>query len=275
MQLGEILVLEPHGPDTRIGTGPRYPWGGLYGGQIVAQALIAAGDSVPEEFRVHSLRAYFIRRGDPNEPIRFEIDRIRNGRSFCTRRVVARQATGAILNLEASFQRPEPSAMFSSATFPTWIPDPGELGGESWSPTWERRDVPRRMWPESDAGNARGRLLTWFRAIGPLSSPLEQAAAVAYISDDLPTEAVVAAHPLGRMAPAERDRRMYSASLDHSIWFHEPFDASDWHLHDIRCEAFVNSRGLTIAHLFRRDGVHVATVEQEVLLRDLDEFPPR
>ena len=116
MLLSEMLELSDHGPDVFVGAGPQYPWGGLYGGQIVTQALWAAGRTVDEEMAPHSIRAYFIRRGDHTEPIRFEVDRIRNGRSFSTRRVVARQAVGAILNLEASFQRPEPSADIQSVS---------------------------------------------------------------------------------------------------------------------------------------------------------------
>src|SRR6187402_2356349 len=111
MDFETMMTLEQHGPDTYVGTGPRYPWGGLYGGQIVAQALRAACASVEDDMVVHSLRAYFIRRGDHAEPVRYEVDRIRNGRSFSTRRVVARQAVGAILNLEASYQRAEASAV--------------------------------------------------------------------------------------------------------------------------------------------------------------------
>src|SRR5262249_31145841 len=108
MDFATMMTLEPHGPDTYVGVGPRYPWGGLYGGQIVAQALRAAAATVDADYRVHSLHAYFIRRGDHEEPIRFEVDRIRNGRSFVTRLVVARQAVGAILNMSASFQVDEP-----------------------------------------------------------------------------------------------------------------------------------------------------------------------
>jgi acyl-CoA thioesterase II len=79
-----MMALEPHGTDVWVGAGPRYPWGGLYGGQIVAQALRAATFSVDAAYRVHSLHAYFIRSGDHSEPIRFEVDRVRNGRSFCS-----------------------------------------------------------------------------------------------------------------------------------------------------------------------------------------------
>ncbi|MBJ7488435.1 MAG: thioesterase family protein, partial [Ilumatobacteraceae bacterium] len=110
MSLRELFQLSPHGADTFVGEAHPYNWGGLYGGHIVAQALHAAHHTVQDGLQVHSLRAYFIRRGDNAEPIRYEVDRIRNGRSFSTRRVVARQATGAILNLEASFQVHEESA---------------------------------------------------------------------------------------------------------------------------------------------------------------------
>src|SRR4029078_9207793 len=100
MRFADIMLLETHGPDTFVASGPRYPWGGLYGGQIVAQALRAAAATVHDGLPCHSLRAYFIRRCDHEEQTRYEVDRIRNGRSFATRRVVARQAIGAILNLE-------------------------------------------------------------------------------------------------------------------------------------------------------------------------------
>ena len=100
----QLFALEPHGSDTFIVAGRHYPWGGLYGGHIVAQALWAAAETVDPIMEPHSVRAYFIRRGDTTEPVRYEVDRIRNGKSFSTRRVVAAQSNGAILNLEASFQ---------------------------------------------------------------------------------------------------------------------------------------------------------------------------
>src|SRR5262249_19541806 len=104
MDFMAMMELDPRGPDAFVGVGPEYPWGGLYGGQIVAQALRAADMTVEERFAVHSLHAYFIRAGDASEPIRFEVDRLRNGRSFVTRSVVARQSIGAILVMAASFQ---------------------------------------------------------------------------------------------------------------------------------------------------------------------------
>ena len=128
MDLSRLFDLEPHGADTFVGIGPQYPWGGLYGGQIVAQALRAAASTVDFDLEVHSLRSYFIRRGDHTEPIRFEVDRIRNGRSFSTRRVIARQAIGAILNLEASFQRPEASMDLQSIDMDAGVPEPRVVG---------------------------------------------------------------------------------------------------------------------------------------------------
>jgi len=109
MGIAQLFELTDHGTDVMVGEGFAYPWGGLYGGHIVAQSLRAASHTVEEGFLPHSVRAYFIRRGDNTETVRYEVDRIRNGRSFSTRRVVARQSNGAILNLEASYQLPEPS----------------------------------------------------------------------------------------------------------------------------------------------------------------------
>ena len=95
----DILQLESHGPDTFVGLSPKYSWGRIYGGQVVAQALWAALKTVKGVFAPHSLHAYFIRGGSLNEPVRYEVDRLRDGSSFCTRSVVARQSGGAILNL--------------------------------------------------------------------------------------------------------------------------------------------------------------------------------
>lgn len=270
MRLAEILDLAPHGPDTYVGAGPRYPWGGLYGGQIVAQALRAAASTLEEGYAVHSLRAYFIRRGDHDETVRYEIDRIRNGRSFCTRRVVARQAVGAILNLEASFQRPEPSADVTTIGAPGNLVVP-DVEGDAWSPIFERRFVKAKELgePRREGG---GRVAAWMRVVDEIGDdPICHAAAFSYLSDDLPTDAVVHAHPVGKESREDLHRYVYSASLDHTIWFHRPFRADEWHLHDFSCHGFTAGRGLAIGHIFTVEGAHVATVAQEVLMRDTRE----
>src|SRR5215204_1208572 len=132
-----MFDLESHGPDTFVGQGPQYPWGGLYGGQIVAQALRAAARSVDGPYEAHSMRAYFIRRGDHAEPVRFEVDRIRNGRSFVTRRVVARQATGAILNAECSFQLGAHDVDRQTVHAPD-VEAPDALVSSSWTTDFDR-----------------------------------------------------------------------------------------------------------------------------------------
>jgi acyl-CoA thioesterase-2 len=273
MDLRTILHLESHGADTYVGTGPKYPWGGLYGGQIVAQALRAAAATIPdEELVVHSLRSYFIRRGDHAEPVRYEVDRLRNGRSFCTRRVVARQAVGAILNLECSFQRAEPSEDIQTIAMPTGIPSPDALEHTSWTTVFERAPVPRVDLDDAGPGAGRagaGRTAAWLRVIEELGDdPLVHAAALAYLSDDLPTDAVVRAHPIGREPEDIVYQSAFSASLDHTIWFHRPMRADQWHLHDFTCLTFVGTRGLSLGYVFTSDGLHAATIAQEVLLRD-------
>ena len=217
-----MFELSSHGTDVYVGTGPRYPWGGLYGGQIVAQALRAATLSVDTDLEPHSIRAYFIRRGDHTEPVRYEVDRIRNGRSFATRRVVARQAVGAILNAESSFQRPESSASVHPVEMPS-VPEPDDLEQTSWSDTFDKSMVP----PDRVTGSVRdgnGRTTAWMRVREDLGDP------------DDPN--------------------------------HRPLRADRWHLYDFTCQHYVGGRGLSFGHVFRHDGTHVATIAQEVLVRD-------
>jgi len=249
-----MMTLEAHGPDTFVAVGPRYPWGGLYGGQIVAQGLRAAALTVEPGYRVHSLHAFFIRRGDHEEPIRFEVERLRNGRSFVTRAVVARQSTGAIFNMSASFQVAEEATDVQAAEAPA-VDEPDAVEPTSWSPMFDRRGLPRV---------GRGTATAWLRMADPVGDdPVLHACALAYLSDDLPTEAVVDLHP---QSGGSREDDWMSASLDHAIWFHRPVRADEWQLHHFRCHGLLSSRGLAIGQVFIGDA-HVATVAQEVLLR--------
>ena len=134
-----LMELEGHGPDVYVGLSPDYPWGRVYGGQVVAQALRAAASTVEEDRRVHSLHAYFIRGGTSDEPIRYEVDRLRNGRSFTTRRVVARQSDGAILNLSCSFQKDEEQVDIQESSLPDDAGNPDDYESENWAPLLERR----------------------------------------------------------------------------------------------------------------------------------------
>ncbi len=261
----QMMALEPHGPDTYVGVGPRYPWGGLYGGQIVAQSLRAAGLTVEAGFLAHSLHAFFIRPGDHTEPIRFEVDRIRNGRSFVTRRVVARQSIGVIFNMATSFQTPEEAIDVQSATIDSAVGAPDDHVSDGWSHVFDRRTVGDRR-----ASDESGRAQAWMRMNEPVADdPLSQACALAYLSDDLPTEASVNHHParLGITSEADFDRTFMSASLDHAIWFHRPLDAGQWHVHDLHSRGLTGSRGLATGDVLTADGTHAATITQEVLLR--------
>jgi acyl-CoA thioesterase-2 len=256
-----MMALEPHGTDVWVGAGPRYPWGGLYGGQIVAQGLRAAGFTVDPSFRVHSLHAYFIRSGDHIEPIRFEVDRVRNGRSFCTRRVTARQSVGVILEMTASYQVDEDAPQVQTAVMPSVArpTDPGDTGliDDGWSPIFERRTVPR----------TRGQVTTWLRVAEPIGAdPGLQACGLAYLSDDLPTEPVVSLYP-DWDADRSLEGQFFSASLDHAMYFHRPMASDQWHLQTFTCHGLMSSRGVSVGYVFTEDGTHVATVVQEVLLR--------
>ena len=159
VEFRELLQLEPHGPDTFVGIAARYPWGGrLFGGQIIAQALRAAAATVDTDRPAHSLHSYFIRPGSPNEPVRYEVERLRNGRSFSTRQVVARQSGGAILNLSVSFQIEEDEADAQLAALPDDMPTPDDpsLQDTSWGALIERKAVDL----------ADGRLGYWIRLTG-------------------------------------------------------------------------------------------------------------
>ncbi len=263
-----LMTLESHGSDVFVGVGPHYPWGRVYGGQVVAQALRAAAATVDPDFFVHSLHAYFIRGGDADEPIRFEVDRIRNGRSFLTRRVVARQSIGPILNLSASFQIREKQVDIQERGMPTGIPQPESLPADDWGPILERRLIPSSAFPGEPDREAY-----WLRVVGPIAAEdhVAQSCALAYASDDVPTEAASRSHPRRpspSAEPGEYARRFVGASLDHAIWFHRPGRHDDWVLHDFAGHGLVGARGLALGQLYSRDGVHLATVAQEILMRE-------
>jgi len=255
----QLMDLEPRRPDTFVGVGPAYPWGLVYGGQVVAQALRAAAATVSRSYRPHSLHAYFIRGGDADEPIRYEVDRLRDGRSFATRQVVAQQSVGPILNLSASFQVEEDAVDVAvTGPDPSYPPLDATPASPSWGPLLDRRFVPDLP---------AGREAAWLRLVDDLGDdPVLQACGLAYLSDDIPTDACRANHPQWPGRGVAEDPFL-GASLDHALWFHRPLRADRWHLHDLRGLGLVGSRGLAVGNVFGPDGTHAATVVQEVLLR--------
>jgi acyl-CoA thioesterase-2 len=227
----------------------------------VAQGLWAAAATVDPAFAVHSVRAYFIRGGELDEPIRFEVDRIRNGRSFTTRRVVARQSSGAILNLDASFQQPEPDRADVQVAVMPDVPGPEDSEPMTWSQVHERR-IARR-------DQATGQLVAWQRVAGPLPDDAVTAAcALAWASDDVPMGAARTLHPTHRPGGGPNPDVVMSASLDHAIWYHRPAPADGWLLYDLRGQGWIGGRGLAFGHVFAPDGTHVASVAQESLVRE-------
>ena len=256
--VARVFELESHGPDVWVGESPAYPWGRIYGGLVIAQALWAATQTVVTEHALHSMHSYFILSGDPREPVRYEVDRIRNGRSFTTRRVVARQSGGAILSLACSFQAPVVGPETQAASFPEGVrvPDAHKIDAGI-----HRGDV--------KVPGAPPRSLSWARFPEKLGDdPRLHACALAYLSDMNAMDAIVATHPVGMPPGAEWNETFVSASLDHAMWFHRPTRADDWVLLDMRGHGLVAHRGLATGLVFGADGNHVVTIAQEGLLRD-------
>jgi acyl-CoA thioesterase-2 len=258
--LPSLLALEKVKPDAYLGSGPPLGWGRLYGGQVVAQALRAACNTVEETHRPQSLHAYFVRAGDEHQPVLYEVERVRDSRSFATRQVVAYQAGGAILNLIASFHAPEPGLDIHAVSAPQHASDPESMADEDTPLLFHRRSVERRSEPEPYE-------LAWMRVREHLGDDEAlHACAFAYLSDEFPLGTALGAHPV--MPDWEE---IFTASLDHAIWFHRPFRADEWLLFELRGGGVADARGLGTARVFTADGRHVASIAQEALARDRTE----
>ncbi|MEM9514507.1 MAG: acyl-CoA thioesterase domain-containing protein [Actinomycetota bacterium] len=254
----ELMTLEPHGPDTFVAEAARYPWGTrLFGGQVVAQALRAGIATVDPLRHVHSLHSYFIRPGSHDEPVRFEVERLRDGRSFCTRQVVARQSSGAILNLSASFQVAEEQPDVHAEVGAVPDPDDPALNDQSWGALLQRRSI--RL--------DDGRIGFWIRLDTDIGdAPILHACGLAFMSDSAPAWPARSIHPAFDGDMRNRDQ-FQLASLDHTVWFHRPTVASDWHWFETRPHGLSGGRGVVSADVFRNGDEHVATIAQQVLVR--------
>jgi len=253
----------------------------VFGGQVAGQALVAAGRTVSDEQRVHSLHAYFLRGGDPSVPIVYEVDRIRDGRSFTTRRVVAIQHGEAIFNLQASFHRDEPGfdhqAPMPEApapeTLPTFrermAPFAEQIG--DWVLDDRPIDLRHASAPRANDSSARDpHQLVWFRADGELpDAPLLHACVVAYTSDMTLLDTTLLPHGV-----KWGENKLMVASLDHAMWFHRPFRADEWLLYAQHSPSSSAARGLAAGSIFRGDGTLVVTVMQEGLIRPIREDGP-
>lgn len=276
-RLIELLDLEELEVDIFRGLSPKEDRQRVFGGQVAGQALVAATRTV-EHGRVHSFHSYFLRPGDPKVPILYEVNRIRDGRSFTTRLVVAIQHGQAIFNLSASFHKEEPGLSY-------YVPMP-EVPAPERLPTFQERmkpflqqlgpwaererpidlricdpvDRPPSSWREPVA-------YAWLRADGRLpDDPTLHACVLTYASDMTLLDTSLRPHGLV-WSP---DRKIMMASLDHAMWFHRPFRADEWLLYAQNTPASAGGRGFATGSIYTRDGVLVVSVAQEGLIRRLE-----
>ncbi|MCG8590826.1 MAG: acyl-CoA thioesterase II [Proteobacteria bacterium] len=276
-ELLDMLDLEEIDRNIYRGRNERGRPGRLFGGQVAAQALVAAGRTV-EERGTHSLHAYFLRPGDPGRPVLYSVDRIRDGRSFTTRRVVAQQHGKAIFNMAVSFQTAEESyehqVEMPEAPDPDSLPDWNERAKQmadripeesrAWVPRPRPIDMRFTILPTYFGGEpSAGQNLVWFRVVKPLPDDgfLHQTL-LTYASDMSLLDNVVRPH--GRKGPLGP---MMMASLDHAVWFHKPLRVDDWLLYVQDSPVAAGARGFARGTIFTRDGELVASVAQEGLMR--------
>lgn len=274
-QLLDLLDLETIDQDLYRGRSQPTPRGRVFGGQVAAQALCAGVRTVPEDFEVHSLHSYFLLPGDPDLPIVYDVERIRDGRSFLTRRVAARQHGRPIYFLTASFQRGE-EGLEHHDRMPEVVPPEEGLDlvalmsargnsdatalGEEWAALDARWIGNSQHGLEEDPAHpSRARM--WVRVNGDLGDdPVAHLASFTFASDISLLGATMAAHPVS-------PHHVQMASLDHTVWFHRPFRADRWWLYDQWSPSAQGARGLALGRVFTEDGELVATVAQEGLIR--------
>jgi acyl-CoA thioesterase-2 len=275
-----VLDLEQLEANLFRGRSPQDAWQRVFGGQVVGQALVAACRTVDVAVRPpHSLHAYFLLPGDPKVPIIYEVDRIRDGKSFATRRVIAIQHGAAIFSMAVSFHADEPGLSHHAKMPP--VPRPDELPNES---EIRERVLPlmpdpvRRYYERARPIELRvvefdrylgkaiesGRFHVWIKATGALpDEPAIHQCVLAYASDM--TLLDTALIPLGRSV---FDKSIMAASLDHALWFHRPCRADEWLLYAQDTPSLAGSRGFSRGLIFASDGTLVASVAQEGLLRE-------
>lgn len=280
-QLAALLDLEQIDLDIFRGRSPQENLQRVFGGQVAGQALVAAGRSTDRLRPVHSLHAYFLRPGVPGVPIVYQVERVRDGRSFTTRRVMAVQQGRTIFHLTASFHQPEPG-------FEHQMPMPAVAGPESLPKLREEirehtgelpvslermerrmafdiRYVERLRWDVGDLRGVEPRSGVWMRVIGSLGEdPLVHTCALTYASDMTLLDAVRIP-----IEPLWGPRGFDTASLDHAMWFHRPFRADQWFLYQQESPIATGGRGLARGQIFDGEGNLIVSVMQEGLFRKL------
>jgi acyl-CoA thioesterase II len=277
-ELVKLLDLETIEDNLFRGQQPDTTLQRVFGGQVASQSLVAAWRTAPDEMTTHSLHSYFLRPGDPTTPIVYDVDRVRDGSSFSTRRVLARQHGRAIYAMTASFQVHEEG--FEHQDLMPVVPKPedcldlgemfrssGSSHAEEWSKDWAALDLrhagdsrPGGVL-ENDINPALSRF--WIKVSGALpNDTLVQHAALTYLSDLTLLGASLIPHGTFIGVPG-----LQAASLDHTVWFHRPFRADEWLLYDQASPSAGGARGLSFGRLFTEDGRLVASMAQEGLIR--------
>jgi acyl-CoA thioesterase II len=274
----DLLDLERLEVNLFRGRSPQVGWQRVFGGQVIGQALVAACRTV-EGRPPHSMHAYFLLPGDPKVPIIYDVDRIRDGKSFTTRRVVAIQHGKAIFSMSVSFHVDEPS-LTHQAPMPE-VPPPEQLPSENQAREWILANMPepiRRYYELERPIEMRpveytrylgekfenARFHVWIRTTGRLpDDPAIHQCVLAYASDWTLLDTALVPH--GRSL---FEREFMAASLDHALWFHRKFRADDWLLYAQDSPNLFGSRGLARGLIFARDGTLVASVAQEGLVRE-------
>lgn len=275
-KLLHLLKLEKI--EENIFRGPSHPtpWGAVYGGQVLAQALHAAAQTVPDDRYGHSMHAYFILRGDPSLPIVYEVDRIRDGGSFTTRRIVAIQKGRPIFNMSASFQLEQPGfehqVKMPDVAAPDGLPTDFELLetqhikiSEAFKAYRKKSPIEVRPVEQFEKGKAaKPARHLWIKVKGTLPEDKRcHQEVLAYASDSN----LLATALLPHRDTFNGFSDLQMASLDHSMWFHHDFKMDEWLLYALTSPSTSNSRGFAQGHLFKEDGTLVASVTQEGLIR--------
>ncbi|WP_130012038.1 acyl-CoA thioesterase [Serinicoccus sediminis] len=270
--------------DVFAGRSQPMPHGRVFGGQVLAQCLVAAGrtvapvedgsDAEPLDRPIHSMHGYFLRAGDANRPLRFLVERMRDGRSFSARRVHAVQDGRILMSIIMSFQEvseglehqipmppaPDPDTLRSDRQILEQVPHPVAQETARRRPVELRHVDPLLLGPGEPGASEQS---VWLRIARELpEDPLLHAAILAYASDYTLLEPILRRHGIGWGDP-----RLRPASLDHSMWFHRPARVDDWVLYTQSSPSAQSGRGLGTGHMFAADGTLLATVGQEGMVR--------
>lgn len=278
-ELCDLLSVIRMGDGWYLGKRQPGGQGRVYGGQVVAQALAAAQDTVADDRVAHSLHAYFMRPGSEDYEITFRVERDFTGGSFSTRRVIAMQQDKPILNLAASFQKVEPGLSHQLFTMPE-VPGPDGLRNdyvlrlenadrvpEAYRARYTRpRPIEYRPLVEAEwlgGTQTEAKQICWFRTMAPLpDDPALHRAVLAYASDSILLGTCILPHKVHW-----NDSNFQSASLDHAVWLHDDVKADEWMLYVCNSPWAGRSRGFNRGLIYAADGRLIASVAQEGLIR--------